>query len=78
MTIHTAKAMVDIGDTIEFMPQWMFTNVAYADANQAIRGTVVKKYEYYFMVKLKRVRECFCYTDIMTGHARIVNKGVMT
>jgi hypothetical protein len=75
MNLNVAKMMVEPGDVIEFLPQWMFTNVAYADKNQAVRGTVIKKYEHHFLVKLKHVKECFRYTDLMTGHVRVVKNG---
>lgn len=75
MTLETAKSMIKPGMTIEFKPQWLTTNAAYAKKGPTMRGKVIQLYEYHFLVQLKRVKECFCYTDIMTRHVRIIHKG---
>jgi uncharacterized protein Veg len=75
MTLETAKAMIKPGMVIEFKPQWLTTNAAYAKKGLTMRGKVIQLYEYHFLVQLKRVKECFCYTDIMTRHVRIIHKG---
>ncbi len=75
MTVEEVIGEVHIGDTIEFKPQWLTTNAAYAKKGPTMRGKVIQLYEYHFLVQLKRVKECFCYTDIMTRHVRIIHKG---
>lgn len=72
MTLETAKAMIKPGMVIEFKPQWLTTNAAYAKKGLTMRGKVIQLYEYHFLVQLKHVKECFSYKDVMLGNVKVV------
>lgn len=71
MTIHAAKSMVKPGATIEFKPQWLTTNATYDKKITIIRGTVVQLYKHHFLVQMDCTKECFCYSDIVTGYITV-------
>lgn len=72
MTVEEVIGEVHIGDTIEFKPQWLTTNAAYAKKGLTMRGKVIQLYEYHFLVQLKHVKECFSYKDVMLGNVKVV------
>lgn len=72
MTVEEVIGEVHIGDTIEFKPQWLTTNAAYAKKGPTMRGKVIQLYEYHFLVQLKHVKECFSYKDVMLGNVKVV------
>jgi uncharacterized protein Veg len=74
MTLSIAKSRIRPGMMIEFKPQWLTTNAAYAKKGPTMRGKVIQLYEYHFVVQLKHVKESFTYKDVALGIVKIVRR----
>ena len=74
MTITEAGKRVQIGDIVRFKPVWTNTNAVYVKDAQMLTGKVVEKYQYHFVVRLKNIKESFTYSDLVTGHVRVIKE----
>lgn len=71
MTLETAKASIQPGQTVRFKPVWEGKNMLNIPYRE---GKVVTKYETHFLVKLRKTHECFTYVDVMLGNVQIVRR----